>query len=99
MSTDWKDSPLLRSSSALAVAGAFAYGALAVIKNRPVKLTDAINVALVMDGIYASGRILYRCACDDNFHPDDELMLYLVIGGISIFFVSVQALVDQYKRM
>ncbi len=98
MSADWRDSPLLRSSSALTVAGALAYVALVFVRERPFKPADAINVALVMDGIFAAGRMLYRCAFDGSFQPGEELMLYLVIGALAILFVSGQALADQYRR-
>jgi hypothetical protein len=99
MSTDWKESPLLRSSSALTVLTALAYMAVARIRYRPIKVTDAINAALLADGIYASGKMLYRCGWDSSFQPEDELKLYLVIGGIAILIVSFQALIDQYRRL
>jgi hypothetical protein len=99
MSSDLSSSLLLRSSALLTGGGLFAYALIVFLKSRLFKLSDALNVALVFDAIYCSGKMLYRCVLDESFHPGEELFLYLVIGALAILGLSWQALCDQYKRL
>lgn len=89
----------LRTSSFLMAAGVMLYAVVAFKRGRQFRIGDALNVALVMDALYAGGKMLYRCSWDETFHPGEDLVLFLVIGAIALLILSIQSLVDIHKRM
>ena len=84
------------SGSALG-AGMGIYALAAFWRRRAPRFVDALNAGLCFDGVYASGKLLFRCGWDQDFRPGDDLVTYLIIGALAIVWVSLGSLADLYK--